>query len=153
MSENPQPRPAADRTLTVHGDQPLDLPWDPDDLERFELTSRETGFECASGAWIAAEWTGIPVPDLLEAAGPPPETTHVVFESVDGYRTCVGVGDLLDGLVAYDADDDARSGFPRLVSPSVVGPRASKRIVEMSPVALPPDADPEEREDLQLGGD
>jgi DMSO/TMAO reductase YedYZ molybdopterin-dependent catalytic subunit len=137
-------------TVTVHGQRRLDIPADPDLVESFELTTRKLGFECASGRWIAAEWRGIPLGDLLEAAEMGPETTHVVFESADGYRTCIGVVDLLDGLLAYDAADDGQTGFPRLVSPAVPGPRASKDLVALRPVALGPGDAPEDYEELDF---
>ncbi|MFB6183760.1 MAG: molybdopterin-dependent oxidoreductase [Haloarculaceae archaeon] len=141
------------RTVTVRGAERFDLPVDPDRVERFDVTTRGLGFECASGRWIATDWTGILLTDLLASAAMGPETTHVVFESADDYRTCIGVPDLLAGVLALDADDDARTGFPRLVSPAVPGPRASKDVVALYPLALEADDDPEDYEELDFEED
>lgn len=137
--------------IVVDGETPTSLPASVEAAaERFEVTTRTIGFECASGDWLESEWTGVPLDPVLEAASMPPETTHVLVEAADGYRACVAVRALAGAMVAYDAVDRPASDFPRFVSPSVVGPRAVKDLASVRPAELQPHEDPEDYEVLYL---
>lgn len=137
--------------ILIDGETPTSLPVGVDRAaERFEVTTRTVGFECASGDWLEAEWTGVPLWPVLEAASIPPETTHVLAEAADGYRACVPVRALAEAMVAYDAVDRPAGDFPRLVSPSVGGPRAVKNLASVRPVELEAHEDPEDYEELFL---
>lgn len=137
--------------ILVGGETPVLLPAGLETAaEQFEVRTRTIGFECASGDWLEAEWTGVPLDPVLEAASLPPATTHVLAEAADGYRVCVAVWDLAGAMVAYDANDRPASDFPRFVSPAVDGPRAVKNLASVRSVELAPHEDPEDYENLQL---
>lgn len=139
--------------ILVDGETPASLPASIEAAsERFKVTTRTIGLECASGDWLESEWTGVPLDPVLGAASIPPETTHVLVEAADGYRACVAVRDLAGAMIAYDAVDRPTTDFPRFVSPSVGGPRAVKNLVSVRPVELEPHEDPEDYEELYLGG-
>lgn len=131
----------SEETVTVRGVHTVELPRRIEAASALDLVTREITFECASGRLITAVWEGLPLSWLFEAAAMSADTTHLVFESSDGYQTCIPVVDLFEGVLAYDADDETMEGFPRVVSPSVAGPRASKDVVAISPVALEADVD------------
>lgn len=108
-------------------------------------------FRCASGDEISGPWTGVGVAELLDRAEAPADTTHLAVESADGYWACVPVAAALDGLLAVERDGRSCEGAPRFVAPGVDGPRTVKRVARLAPLALSPDADPEDREELRLG--
>lgn len=123
-----------------------------DRIAEFEGQTRSVTVVCASGDRHTADWTGIPVPDLLEAAAVPPSTTHVVVESLDDYRVAIPVRAALDGLLAY-----AKDGVPigrtheyanRFVSGAAEGARFIKGVRRIEPTAIDPDDDPERLENL-----
>lgn len=142
----------ADRDgILVDGETPVLLPEDVAAAsEQFDATTRTIGFECASGDWLEAEWTGVPLDPVLEAASVPPETTHVLVEAADGYRMCVAVWDLAGAMIAYDAVDRPTSDFPRFVSSSIDGPRAVKNLASVRPIELAANENPEDYEELSL---
>jgi len=145
------PGVADPEAVLVAGETPVSLPDSVEAAaEQFEAATRTIGFECASGDWLEAEWTGVPLDPVLNAASLPPETTHVLAEAADGYRACVAVWDLDGAMVAYDAADRPDVDFPRFVSPEVDGPRAIKNLASIRPVELAPHEDPQDYEDLSL---
>lgn len=137
-------RVVGERTVSVRA-VPLDA-----DSTRGEVETVDWTFRCASGDQIGGPWTGVRIAELLEAAAAPADTTHVAVASADGYRACVPVAAALDGLLAARRDSEACEGAPRFVAPDVAGPRTVKRVARVDALALPPDADPEDREELQL---
>lgn len=144
-------RSGDDRGVVVTGETPVRLPATRERAAaEFDLTTRTIRFQCASGDWLEDDWTGLPVRRLLSRATVPPETTHVVAEADDGYRSCVEVASLGDAMVAYDATDRPPTDFPRFVSAAVGGPRAVKNLAKIAPVTLAADEEPEDYEDLQL---
>lgn len=149
------------RTVEVVGERVVTVATDAaDSADRTpETTTRTMGFECSSGDWVEGSWTGVDVADLVDAAGTPDDTTHLVVESDDGYRGCVAIDACLDGLLALagevdpeasDRDTIDQAGFPRLVAPGLYGPRAVKNVVRLEPVVLAPGENPEGYEDWQL---
>jgi len=141
--------PHEPRGLLVEGTDPLTLPRDEVPDGEWTLVRDTIGFECSSGEWLDSEWTGVPVFELLEAAGAPAETTHVRFESVDGDAACVPLADLDGAIVAVGGDPT----LPRFVSPHVVGPRTVKDLSRVRPLALAPEEDRTEHEQLPLDGE
>ncbi|WP_435345879.1 molybdopterin-dependent oxidoreductase [Haloarchaeobius sp. HRN-SO-5] len=101
---------------------------------------RTLGYECLTGGQVDATWRGVPVADLVDAVGLPGETTHLVVESRDGYRSCVEVRVAVEGLLAFERDGDRLDG-PRFLAPAIEGPRAVKDVVALRPVSLDPDED------------
>lgn len=136
--------------LTVHGDG--SARYDLAALRQLPRVERRCTVVCATGDRHTARWSGVPVPELLSAVGPPPATTHLRLESRDGYRVCVPVYDALDGLVA-----DAREGAPlhecesyrtRFVAPGVDGERLVKGLRRVEALALDPGDDPDRLENV-----
>jgi len=136
-------------TPRVEGESPVSVPVNtrPETLS-WPVVRDSRGFECASGEWLEREWTGIPAPELLEAAEPPSETTHVQLESADGYRACVPLLDLADAIVAVGEGEEV----PRFVSPHAVGPRNIKNLARIRPLCLAPADDRERYENLPIDG-
>jgi len=134
-------------TLTIGGDERFSLSLD-DPPERIagQIRRRTVGFECASGDWIEREYEAFPVSALIEAATFPADTTHVVLESVGGYRACVPITATDDAVIAVGDGP----GKPRFVSPDVVGPRAMKNLVSIVPRSLGAHEDREGYERLPI---
>lgn len=139
----------AGESVTVVGERTVSVPVGGDRGPATETA--DWTFRCASGDEISGPWTGLEVADLLARAAAPANTTHLAVESADGYRACVPVATALDGLLAVERDGGGCEGAPRFVAPGVDGPRTVKRVVRLAPLALPPDADPADREELGLG--
>lgn len=123
------------------------------DLERLETVERAVEIRCATGDRWTAHWRGTPVGALVEAVEIPPETTHLVFETTDGYRACLDVPTVLDGLLAVAMDGEPLDGTerPRLVCPGVEGIRTVKGVSEIVPATLSRGEDPEDLEALGIG--
>jgi hypothetical protein len=142
-------------TVTVAGDRELTLRDAPAVRERFGWERRAVTIDCHSGRTIEGEWTGVPVAPAVEAAGFPPETTHLRATARDGHRVCVPVRTALAGLVGFvcervddgrDGDDGDTAETPRLVAPDIDSARAIRGLARVEPVALPPEEDPRAHE-------
>lgn len=57
----------------------------------------------ALGAVSSAEWTGVPIFDLLDKAGLAPNATHLVFRSADGFERGLSIDEAREGplLLAF----------------------------------------------------
>jgi DMSO/TMAO reductase YedYZ molybdopterin-dependent catalytic subunit len=138
------------RTGTVTVEGASDRTFDVDALAGMEPIERCYTVACASGDRTTARWTGVPVPDLLDAVGVPPATTHLRLTGRDGYRVCVAVRDALDGLVAY-----ARDGRPlaatepyalRFLAGDAAGERLVRGLRRVEPLELAAGEDPDRLE-------
>ena len=82
-----------------------------------------------------AEWTGVPLPFLLQKARIKPEAKVVVFRCADSYHTAIPIADAMreDTLLAYKmngVDLPKEHGFPiRLLNPGHYGTKNPKWIV------------------------
>ena len=133
--------------LTVGGEEPISISLDdPPEWIARRISRRTVGFECASGDWIEREYEAFPVSALIEAATFPADTTHVVLESVGGYRACVPLTAIADAVIAVGDGPEK----PRFVSPDVVGPRAMKKLESITPRSLAAHEDPEPHERLPI---
>ena len=110
--------------------------------------NRQIEFQCSSGERFGATWCGVPMDHILSHVELPPEMTHLVLTSVDGFRVCVSIAGALDGLLATAADGESISGSPRFVSPAIDGPRTIKRVDRLKPMRLCPNDSPEEFENI-----
>ena len=123
------------------------------DFDRFDTVERTVEIRCATGDWWTADWRGTPVSAVVDRTAVPPETTHVIFETADGYRACLDVPTALDGVLAVAIDgeplDDAER--PRLVCPDIEGIRTVKGVSAVVPVSLTRGEDPEDLEVLGVG--
>ncbi|WP_135822231.1 molybdopterin-dependent oxidoreductase [Halostella litorea] len=112
-------------------------------LDGLESIERPAEIRCATGDWTTATWRGVPVAALVEARDVPPETTHLVVASGDGYRACLDVRAALECVLAVARDGEPiDADGPRLVGPDLDGARTVKGVSTVVPVSLPPSADP-----------
>ncbi|MEF8887360.1 MAG: hypothetical protein V5A30_06090 [Haloarculaceae archaeon] len=142
-------------TVTVAGDRELTLRDAPAVRERVGWERRAVTIDCRSGRTIEGTWSGVPVAPAVEAAGFPPETTHLRATARDGHQVCVPVRTGLAGLLGFVCEhvDDGRDGkesdtaeTPRLVAPDIDSARAIRGLVRLEPAALPPGEDPRAHE-------
>ena len=138
-------------TVTVAGDRELTLRDTSAVRERFGWERRAVTIDCHSGRTIEGVWRGVPVARVVEAAGFPPETTHLRATAHDGHQVCVPVRTGLAGLLGFVCEelDDGREGTggdtaetPRLVAPGIDSVRAVRGVARIEPAALPPEEDP-----------
>lgn len=139
----------------VSGSTPVCLT--PSAISEFPPETKTMTVVCETGSRHTADWTGVAVARLLEAAGVPAETTHLIVTSTDGYRVAVPVRRGIDALVAY-----AKDGRPiaadhdysnRFVSPSLDGTRDVKGVCRIDHRALEPGDDPTSIEERSPDGD
>lgn len=127
------------------------------DLATFPSRQRRVEVVCLSGDRYSGRWRGVPVSSLLERAGAPDSTTHLLVAAADGYRICVDVATVLEGaaLLAYARDGvalaDVADYETRFVAEGVDGPRTVKDVARLEAVSLAPGEDPEAYEELLLG--
>ncbi|RKD97709.1 molybdopterin-dependent oxidoreductase [Halopiger aswanensis] len=116
-------------------------------LAALPLEERECEIVCATGDRYTEPWYGVPVLEVLERASVPPETTHLLVESADGYRACVAVDTALEGLLALGKNGrplaDAGDYETRFVAVGADGPRTVKDVARIEALTLEPGADPE----------
>ncbi|MGH3490632.1 MAG: molybdopterin-dependent oxidoreductase [Actinopolymorphaceae bacterium] len=135
---------APDWRLRIHGmvDRPLDLTFR--DLLRRRIVHRHVTLTCVSntvGGDLAgnAQWTGVPLADLLDEAGPSPRADAVKSTSEDGWTCGTPLEALTDGrdaLLAFAMNGEAlpfEHGFPvRMVVPGLYGyVSATKWVVDI----------------------
>ena len=65
------------------------------DLKRFPARTQVTRHTCEEGWSAIAEWTGVQLSRVLEAAGIKPEARYIVFHSVDGWWDSLDMSDAL----------------------------------------------------------
>lgn len=118
-------------------------------LVEMAAAERRYTVDCASGERTTARWTGVPVPDLLDAASIPPETTHLQLVGHDGYRVPVPIRDALDGLVAYARDGTSLAATEpyavRFLVPGGDAERLVRGLRSIDPLELSPEDDPDRR--------
>ena len=141
--------------ITVVGERTLRL--DAETVEAFDAETRTVEVVCATGHRYTAEWTGISIGDLCEAVDASPETTHVVVESLDGYRIAIPILDGIAGVVAVTKDGrpvGETNPYPnRFVAPDVEGARDVKGVSRVEFHALAADEDPEDLEQVEPDDD
>lgn len=122
----------------------------PGTLAAHETVEQTIAISCASGTRSPGVWRGTPVLALVGAGAVPPETTHLVFATEDGYRACLDVRTALEGMLAVERDGVRLDAVdrPRLVCPSIDGARTVKGVSRVVPVTLPPATRPEDYEAL-----
>lgn len=127
----------SNRPVTIAGREEVTLAEVPDGALDRMAVERAVGFDCSSGRHVSGVWRGFPVVPLLEHAGLPGATTHLVVESADGQTGCVSIREATRGLLAFERDGE-RLETPRFVAPDVAGPRAVKDVRRIAAVELAP---------------
>lgn len=97
-----------------------------------------TDIHCVTG-WSRFDnrWRGVPMPRILDLAGPAPDATHVIFKSHDGFGTALALPDLTppDVLLATHWDDRPLSrdhgGPVRLVVPHLYFWKSAKWVKQV----------------------
>jgi len=142
--------PTVDSQAVTIGDEAIVLTGRSESEADFAVDERTLSFECVSGGVITGTWRGIVIDELLERVSVPAETTHLVVTAADDHTVCLPIIDLTDALLALSRVDSSgneeRKGTPRIVGPSLDGPRAIKNVVRIEPVTLSPDRSPTELE-------
>ena len=136
--------------VTISGPEPFTVTVET--IDELEVRTTEVEIICATGSSYTADWTGPTVGSLLDTAGVPPDTTHVIVESADEYRVVIPVREALGGVLSYLKDGEPigahQAYVNRLVSPGTEGARDIKGVSMIEPVTIPPDEDPERLENL-----
>jgi len=85
----------ADWRLSVEGLVARPGSFSLDELKRMPSRTQVTRHTCEEGWTAIAQWTGVPLSRVLDAAGIQPRARYVVFYSYDDWVDCL---DLLDAL-------------------------------------------------------
>ncbi len=123
--------------LEVNGHVERSHTYDFDELAAFQSTTQLTTLMCISnhvsaGLMSNAEWRGVPMADLLFAAGVKPGAVEVVLRGADGYTDTFAIDKALDPttLVVYEINGEPLSrihGFPvRIIVPGLFGEKNVK---------------------------
>lgn len=121
--------------LTVDGmvDSSLTLSW-PQILQMQQASSDTMIMYCVEGWEVYGVWKGVSVAELLKAARPQPEATHILFQGVDGYTTALPLAYLLkyNAMLAYQVNGAPllkHDGYPlRLVAFGLLGYKWAKYV-------------------------
>lgn len=126
--------------VTGNVERPYELTYD--ELLDLESLEQVRTLECISNPiggdlMSTAVWTGVRMKDLIERAGPKPNTFDVVLTSVDGYRDSFALAKAreADTLVAYLMNGvtvPQDHGFPvRALVPNIYGMKNVKWLTEI----------------------
>ena len=105
-------------------------------------TTQETTLMCISnylggGLMSNAVWTGLPLRDLITAAGPRPGIAKVVLYGADGYTDTYPLAKALEPttFVAYEMNGEplpVRHGYPvRILTPGLFGEKSVKWVTRI----------------------
>lgn len=108
-----------------------------EDIKAMSSTIQETTLECISngvgGHLISnAMWKGVPLQQLIQAAGPKPDVVQIVFHGADAYSDDISPELAVRPitLLAYEMNGEPltmRHGFPlRVIVPGMVGEKSIK---------------------------
>jgi DMSO/TMAO reductase YedYZ molybdopterin-dependent catalytic subunit len=124
----------ADWSLKIHGMVDREITFKYNDIRNRPLVEELVTLTCVSdpvgGPYISnARWIGVPIRDLLMAAGAHPDADQVLSTSVDGYTAGTPIDVLLDpnrgALLAIGMNGEplpVEHGFPaRMVVPGLYG--------------------------------
>ncbi|MFB6085481.1 MAG: molybdopterin-dependent oxidoreductase [Halodesulfurarchaeum sp.] len=141
---------AFDPQVTVVGETEFTIT--PETRGSLKVGTETVEIVCATGSSYTADWRGPTMTSLFEAASVPPETTHVVVESADGYRVVVPVPEAIGGILSYLKDGEpigeSQAYVNRFVAPGTEGARDIKGVARIEAVELEPSEDPEALENL-----
>jgi hypothetical protein len=98
VADDPDPVDLESWELRIGGRVERELALEYDDLAGD--TSQKAVLDCTSGWYAVADWEGVRVGDLLDAAGTTPDARWVRFTSVTGYRWSLPLEEARDALLA-----------------------------------------------------
>lgn len=124
---------------TISGDLAIDL---LEATTRVDCVDLECSIDCASGRSETARWRGLPIGDLLSRTDLDADATHLLVEGADGFRVCVPLTTVVDGILALERLDDSSDRLPRFVAPSLDGTRMVTRVTRIDAKRLSPGTDP-----------
>src|SRR5829696_662844 len=132
-------------TLTIDGMVATPLSFSYDDIVARAKTQNITTLSCISNELNGdlagtAEWTGLPLRELLEEAGVDPKTVDIVFRAADGYDDSIPLAQamhpttlLVTGMNGEPLPPD--HGFPaRLIVPPIYGMKNVKWVERIEAV-------------------
>jgi DMSO/TMAO reductase YedYZ molybdopterin-dependent catalytic subunit len=95
--------------LIVDGMVARPMEFSLDDLKRFPSRTQITEHICEQGWSAIAEWTGVPLAMVLDAAGIQPNARFAFFNCVDGWWDSLDMADLLhpQTLLTYGMNGEA----------------------------------------------
>jgi DMSO/TMAO reductase YedYZ molybdopterin-dependent catalytic subunit len=113
-----------------------------DEIRALPATTQETTLMCISnylggGLMSNAVWTGLPLRDLLLAAGPQPGVAKLVLYGADGYTDTYSLDKALEPttFVAYAMNGEplpVRHGYPvRILTPGLFGEKSVKWVTRI----------------------
>jgi DMSO/TMAO reductase YedYZ molybdopterin-dependent catalytic subunit len=131
-----------DWKLTIDGTVDKPSSFTMTDLRKIGVLSMYATLACISnevgGPWIGnARWTGVPLQNVLTAAGMLESTREVVFHAADGYTDSIPIERVLHPfcLLAYEMNNavlTSTHGFPlRLIVPGIYGMKNVKWITRI----------------------
>lgn len=130
--------------LVVEGLVDSTLSYSYGDLLKLQSEQSDTMLMyCVEGWEVYGNWHGVPVIDLLFAAGVNPKATHVTFHGIDGYTTTLSLKYLnkYKTLLAYKVNDlwlFKEDGFPlRLTVPGLFGYKWAKYVNRLEVIDKP----------------
>jgi DMSO/TMAO reductase YedYZ molybdopterin-dependent catalytic subunit len=129
----------ADWRLTVDGMVDRPGKFSLEQLKSYPSRSQITQLACEEGWSYVAEWTGVPLSHVLEAAGIQPQSKYVVYFSIDpNWWDSIDMGDALhpQTYLAYGmngGDLPVRNGGPlRMRVPRQLGYKSVKFITRLA---------------------
>lgn len=95
--------------LAIDGMVSKPMEFSLDDLRRFPSRTQVTEHICEQGWSAIAEWTGVPLASVLEAAGIQPNARFAFFNCVDGWWDSLDMADILhpQTLLTYGMNGQA----------------------------------------------
>lgn len=141
-------------TVKFVGRRTIEVPGKNTRDDSMSSVVRTMELRCRSGARFTKTWEGVLLSQLLDDAAAPADTTHLVVEADDGHTACISVGDVLEGVLAFERIDSEQGtrtqGMPRVVAPGLDGARAVKNVTRIEPVELSPEEDPSDAEQFEF---
>ncbi len=150
-NNNGVPDIPGDWRLTVDGAVAAPLSLDMEDLMNSPAATVMATLVCLGDPFDPdfltgnANWTGVPLRDILEAAGPLSGAQSVIFHCIDGYRVRFSLAEMLqreDDLLAYGMNGvtlPLLQGYPlRLVLPGDIGPSWAQWLERIEVSTAPP---------------
>jgi DMSO/TMAO reductase YedYZ molybdopterin-dependent catalytic subunit len=130
--------PNVDWELTIHGDVDSPASFSYQELAKMEMVNlSDVLMEKSRGEDEVRSFSGVPIDNLLEAAGAPDDYRSVTAIAADGYAVEISKDELVDGIVAlkqggeWITEVDPDAGPIRLVFPETPANRWVFQINEL----------------------